>query len=723
MQPVVEPVPKRPKDLPAGYHVAHFSEMLNFVGSVYAHVLAPVHRKWLTDFGSLHPAAQSLFVRIANRKSVVFRTEHLRYEDVDDRDRRLGDLHRAGFTSRLEPLDFADALGALPKDDLFALLTETDDSIRKSWTRPRLMTLARERLRFEECFAGSRGEAFIVQRRVHELRFLLYLYFGRIEESLTRFALRDLGLVRTHKFRTEFEARFETLEEAETSFFYADHHARLPSMDAAAIAALAQDALHWTASEADKRDALLFELGRRVEKSGDTETARGLFERGGSAECGERAIRLAYAAGDKDIARARLEAMIDNPASDGEALFAADFHARKFGGKRTSAITDMLRAAGTIKLDESNRTTPERGAIRHYERQGWTVHHAENTPWRTLFGLLFWEQLYGGGTATLHNEFERMPRALKSGTFYADHAEAIEARLAVLDDPDKALTALLKTFTAEHGAPNAVFRWRNDAIDLLRPLLNAPMGALATILREMAKDYPNRKDGFPDLMMTRDGALRLIEIKTENDQIRRNQLMQLLLLKRAGFDVAVNRVEWILDPDQIYVVVDIETTGGRANSHRITEIGAVKMQGGEIIDRWQSLINPQRPIPKFITGLTGISDDMVADAPVFAEVADSFADFMTDGIFVAHNVRFDYGFIAAEYARLDQRFRHPQLCTCQSMRALYKGLPSYGLAKLCHEFDIPLDSHHRAMCDAEAAAELLLLVNAKRTENAALASG
>ena len=175
----------------------------------------------------------------------------------------------------------------------------------------------------------------------------------------------------------------------------------------------------------------MFELGRLTEKSGDIDTARALYERGGSAECGERAIRLAYAAGDKDSARARLEAMIDNPASDGEALFADDFYARKFGGKRTSAVTDMLRAAETIRLDESNRTTPERGAIRYYEREGWTVHHTENTPWRAAFGLLFWDQLYGGETATLHNAFEHMPRALKTGTFYDDNAEALEAQLGV----------------------------------------------------------------------------------------------------------------------------------------------------------------------------------------------------------------------------------------------------------------------------------------------------
>jgi DNA polymerase-3 subunit epsilon len=81
---------------------------------------------------------------------------------------------------------------------------------------------------------------------------------------------------------------------------------------------------------------------------------------------------------------------------------------------------------------------------------------------------------------------------------------------------------------------------------------------------------------------------------------------------------------------------------------------------------------------------------------------------------VAHNVRFDYGFLTAEYARLERRFRYPTLCTCQSMRKLWKGLPSYGLANLSRHFGIPLESHHRALCDAEAAAGLLMKINERR---------
>jgi DNA polymerase-3 subunit epsilon len=167
---------------------------------------------------------------------------------------------------------------------------------------------------------------------------------------------------------------------------------------------------------------------------------------------------------------------------------------------------------------------------------------------------------------------------------------------------------------------------------------------------------------------------------------------------------------------QAYAVIDIETTGGRAGSHKITEIGMVKMINGEVVDQWQSLINPQRRIPSMITSLTGISNDMVSDAPLFSDIADEVENFTENCIFVAHNVNFDYGFIKEEFARINRHYRRPKLCTVQQMRKHYKGLTSYSLANLTKHFDIKMQRHHRALSDAVAAAELLKLVNESRFE-------
>src|ERR1700730_1501126 len=141
---------------------------------------------------------------------------------------------------------------------------------------------------------------------------------------------------------------------------------------------------------------------------------------------------------------------------------------------------------------------------------------------------------------------------------------------------------------------------------------------------------------------------------------------------------------------------------------------AVKIRNHQVVDEWHSLVNPQRAIPVKITQITGITNEMVRDAPIFSEVADSFLRFMGDGIFVAHNVNFDYGFISYEYERLERRFRFPKLCTVAGMRRRYPGHKSYGLGKLCKLYGIELETHHRALCDARATSHLLTLINRKR---------
>jgi len=166
----------------------------------------------------------------------------------------------------------------------------------------------------------------------------------------------------------------------------------------------------------------------------------------------------------------------------------------------------------------------------------------------------------------------------------------------------------------------------------------------------------------------------------------------------------------------LYAIIDIETTGGQPSQDRITEIAIFIHDGHQIVDQYNTLINPERPIPYFITQLTGITDAMVQDAPKFHEVARDIVKFTEDKIFVAHNVRFDYSFIKKEFADLGYTYQRKTLCTVRLSRSLMPGLPSYSLGKLCKSINIDLKLRHRAIGDAEATAVLfdrLLKINQK----------
>ena len=156
----------------------------------------------------------------------------------------------------------------------------------------------------------------------------------------------------------------------------------------------------------------------------------------------------------------------------------------------------------------------------------------------------------------------------------------------------------------------------------------------------------------------------------------------------------------------MYAIIDLETTGGQPTQDRITEIAIFIHDGQQIVDQYSTLLNPGRPIPFFITQLTGINDEMVREAPRFHEVARKVVE-MTEGcVFVAHNVRFDYSFLKKEFADLGYNYSRKTLCTVRLSRSLIPGQPSYSLGKLCHNIGIPLEGRHRAAGDAHATAIL-----------------
>jgi DNA polymerase-3 subunit epsilon len=156
----------------------------------------------------------------------------------------------------------------------------------------------------------------------------------------------------------------------------------------------------------------------------------------------------------------------------------------------------------------------------------------------------------------------------------------------------------------------------------------------------------------------------------------------------------------------MYAIVDIETTGGNAGTGSITEIAILISEGKEIIHRYTTLVNPMRPIPIFIEKLTGISDNLVKDAPIFGQVAKEVFELLQDKIFVAHNVNFDFSFISHQLAQHGFKLQSRKLCTVRLSRKIFQDLPKYSLGHLCRSLGIEIESRHRAMGDAEATAVL-----------------
>lgn len=162
--------------------------------------------------------------------------------------------------------------------------------------------------------------------------------------------------------------------------------------------------------------------------------------------------------------------------------------------------------------------------------------------------------------------------------------------------------------------------------------------------------------------------------------------------------------------ETVYAIVDIETTGGYAENHRVTEVAIIHHDGLQVTHRYQTLINPGRRVPLFITGLTGITNEMVREAPMFEDVADELFDQLKEKVFVAHNAHFDYGFLRNEFEQAGIKWSARKLCTVKLSRKIFPGLDSYSLGRLAESLGITIEDRHRAGGDAEATARIFDLL-------------
>lgn len=162
--------------------------------------------------------------------------------------------------------------------------------------------------------------------------------------------------------------------------------------------------------------------------------------------------------------------------------------------------------------------------------------------------------------------------------------------------------------------------------------------------------------------------------------------------------------------DQTFTIVDVETTGGSPFFSRVIEVGVLRVEHGEVVRTFETLVNPGVPIPEFITTMTGIADSDVADAPTFNDIKDTLIELFEGSIFVAHNVNFDYSFLQEEFRRVNYGFNADKLCTVRLSRTLYPEYKRHNLSEIISRFNFICQRRHRALDDAKVLWDFLQVV-------------
>ena len=160
----------------------------------------------------------------------------------------------------------------------------------------------------------------------------------------------------------------------------------------------------------------------------------------------------------------------------------------------------------------------------------------------------------------------------------------------------------------------------------------------------------------------------------------------------------------------IYTIIDIETTGGKFNEEKITEIAIFKLSKDGNISKYHTLINPEKKIQPFVEKLTGLNNKMLENKPVFGEISQEINSFTKGCIFVAHNVKYDYRVLKKEFSRIGMKFQRDLLCTIELSKVVFPKIKSYSLGKLVSNLGIEINNRHRADGDAEATLNLFIML-------------
>ena len=162
-----------------------------------------------------------------------------------------------------------------------------------------------------------------------------------------------------------------------------------------------------------------------------------------------------------------------------------------------------------------------------------------------------------------------------------------------------------------------------------------------------------------------------------------------------------------------FAILDVETTGGKFNEEKITEIAIFIYNGEKIIDKFQSLINPFKEIQPFVQRLTGINNELVKDSPKFIDVSEEIFEITKNKILVAHNVDFDYRIIKNEFKNINIKYIRDTLCTVDLSKLIFPDLKSYKLTNLLSNFGIVNENPHRANSDALGTVDLFKILTSK----------
>ncbi len=549
--------------LPPKYYLAYFDYLAEFVKGMYGHLLRDDELQFLEAYQNLPEDPRCLFIRMSNRKGLYFKTDSLSYPEIADPDEVINYLTEAGFAKKPGndlPGGIMPLLEMLTKPDLWEVTAMLKPVIMpaKSIKKPDLTRWLLHEYEAGTLIGAILKSADIVQvEHADTVSLMKFLFFGNHNDDMTEFVIRDLGHVRFQSFDEESLSRkFESRKEIDDAllvsylkdtfsgmaqthspqeiydWFSLNHSEISGSLSATAVPAL---------------DRLVLKVAGWAERSKLYASALDLYHLVSVPPARERKARLLYKLGYGEEACNLCLEMTASPQNADELYFGKDFYEKISRSKKRMIrqTTLALHDADSITLPVLYRYQVEAGAAHHFMKEGYGAFFSENVPWRSIFGLLFWDIIYDTNVQAIHHPLQRVPSDFFLPDFYQKREHMLRERIACFSSPEEVRAALVTTFEEKSGITNVLVGWHEELLGQVLTITRLlSVDQLCLVLMEMATDLKDKTRGFPDLLIWKDDYYSFVEIKSPTDHLSARQLYWQHFFREIGVSSRIVRVKW-----------------------------------------------------------------------------------------------------------------------------------------------------------------------------------
>ena len=573
----VKKMPPEKIELPPKYYLTYFQYLIDFVKKKYQHILNETEQQFLADFEALTEDEKCLFIRFCNRTGSFFRTEKLKYAEIENIPESLNGLIDKGFIESLSKnhlSEAAEVMDIFSKTELIELAkmlnleTRGKVSLKKEEVLDWLLAVGN----WEEViyllnsgdYANVHGlpHSLVKVAKQTEVQMLKFLFFGSRHGDMTEFVTRDLGFQSYEKFdEDKMVAYFQTRQEVEDKLkvslaredFYLMQQADIEIFD------IYNWFMDWTEMHRKELSEIAIStygtfslrVALYLEKKKALDEALTIFRLTEESPSRERQVRILDKQKNREEAKALCELILAEPQNATEQFFAEDYlnriEAVLLKKKSKKAVTQQLHNSDSITIAATWKRQVEFGVIDYYQNRGMKAEFTENHLWRSLFGLLFWDIIFDTDSLAIHHPLQRSPSDLFKPTFFEKRKEKMEERLKMLEDEDATIVYMNRIFFEKFGLTNPLVQWYGGLFPLILTLLEKLSSEQITLITfEMAKNLRQNLRGFPDLFIWADGEYSFIEVKSPTDSLSNQQLFWLRFFERINVRSKVLRVEWDL---------------------------------------------------------------------------------------------------------------------------------------------------------------------------------